>query len=446
MNNYNNEQLFPNQEVYQEQVGFPVDAQKALDSLELSLLAATENEQIVAKKVLQNWSETLWQGMIYITNSLQEPNKSQFRTEFTEKLAIFIAHPDHGMTHSYFVYLGMHHLIDIDQNEITETQDQQLQLLALLHDAMQMLPFSMPEKTTGKLAQSNQKDEHARIIAALTRLYGQQLGFNSKDIRELSFGLREHDSSYNGGEADKEFNYVSALLHDADKLFGASYKTDTESLLSGMLERNFEANRGQKGANLVRTELDADFRKKVTYGDRCYTDSLAVIFRELELPMYTQAGQKIASERRKQALESMHKVYGEIFDRTKIILSEIAIPAIENQSNLVIFNETAMGHEPKIIKLDSKKELLNKIDELYNKVLVLPKKYQRNGYEITDIKGWKLQIIENGVTQHDIDPSIARFCIQENGKQAFLDELTSAFYQQFPTDNTTENDLPILEA
>jgi hypothetical protein len=424
--------LFPNEEVYQNPVDLPDSAQTAINSLEKSILGNTQAEQIQAKQILQNWSKTLWQGMIYITHDVQKDDRETFRSQFETALSDYISDPDHGITHSLFVYLGMHHLIEIDQQNISETQDQQLQLLALLHDAMQTLPFSLPEKTNGILAQKNQKNEHARIIGALTRLYGKQLGFDQKTTRALAFGLKEHDSTYNGVfYPNGEFTYLSKLLHDADKLYGASNQTDTEALLYGMLLRNFEANRGMKGSYLIRTELDAEYRSKIKYGDRAYSDSLAVIFRELELPMYTPAGKAIAQERKIKAIEAMHTVYGDIFDQTAITISKIMTPAINGELEDATFSIAAIGHPAESVEIQSQQELHSQIETLYEKPLILPKKYQRNGYEETDARGWKLLITVSGKT-YCIDPSIARFCIQDDGRQLFLDKLTEAFYQQFP--------------
>lgn len=425
-------QLFPNQEVYQNQEDFPVGVQEALDNLDLSLFSEEEAEQQKAKETLQNWAETLWHGMVYLARHMPEEDKSIFRQDYADKLAEFVAHPDHGITHSYYVYHNANHLVEIDGQDLSENQDAQLQLLALTHDVMQILPFSMPEKTSGKLAEKNQKDEHARIIAALARMYGRSLGFDKQTTASLSFGLRKHDSTYdNQFYPNGELGYLSKVLHDSDKLFGASMHTDAPRLVSGGLKRNHVANIGVKGGYLIRTDLDAEYRGKLKYGDRCFSDSVAVVFRELGLPMYTEAGKKVDAERLDHAPEQMQIVYGEIFDEANnLIFSEI-IPRLQNQDQSMRLFSSGMDQEKEPVTIQTEQELESLIDNLYNRELVLSEKYKRNGYQNSDARGWKLFAEIDGQT-HAIDPSVARFCFQQDGKEVFFAELKKAFDQQFP--------------
>lgn len=425
-------QLFPNTEVYQDTEDFPAEAQNALDSLDLTVFGEEEAEQQRAREVLQNWGETLWHGMIYLTRYMPDEERFVFRQDYVEKLAEFIAHPDHGITHSYYVYYNAGHLVEMDDVDLSESQDAQLQLLALTHDVMQILPFSMPEKTTGQLAQKNQKNEHARIIGALARMYGRSLGFDKQTTASLSFGLRKHDSTYdNQFYPNGELGYLSKVLHDSDKLFGASMHTDAQRLVSGGLKRNLVANDGVKGGYLIRTELDAGYRGKLKYGDRCFSDSVAVVFRELGLPMYTEAGKKVDAERLEHAMEQMQVVYGEVFENTnRLIFSEI-IPMLQNQDQNMRLYSSGMDQGEESVSIQTAQELESLINKLYNRELTLSEKYKRNGYEDSDARGWKLFAEIDGQT-HAIDPSVARFCFQEDGKEVFFAELKKAFDQQFP--------------
>lgn len=425
-------QLFPNTEVYQDTEDFPAEAQNALDSLDLTVFGEEEAEQQRAREVLQNWGETLWHGMIYLTRYMPDEDRFVFRQDYVEKLAEFIAHPDHGITHSYYVYYNAGHLVEMDDVDLSESQDAQLQLLALTHDVMQILPFSMPEKTTGQLAQKNQKNEHARIIGALARMYGRSLGFDKQTTASLSFGLRKHDSTYdNQFYPNGELGYLSKVLHDSDKLFGASMHTDAQRLVSGGLKRNLVANDGVKGGYLIRTELDAGYRGKLKYGDRCFSDSVAVVFRELGLPMYTEAGKKVDAERLEHAMEQMQVVYGEVFENTnRLIFSEI-IPMLQNQDQNMRLYSSGMDQGEESVSIQTAQELENLINKLYNRELTLSEKIKRNGYQDSDARGWKLFAEIDGQT-HAIDPSVARFCFQEDGKEVFFAELKKAFDQQFP--------------
>lgn len=428
------EQLFPNAALYEKTVELPHGALQALSKIDKTKLGKTELEQQQALKTIENWAQHLWYAMTAITREQQLDSKKQksFQTLFEQKLIEFIQHPDHGITHAYYVYLGTRRLAALDLLKLTKSDDAQLQLLCLLHDSMQMLPFAHQQEKMGHLARSNQRNEHARIIAAITYKFGKQFGFDKRTIRALSFGLQKHDSSYaNEYYPNGKLSQLSQLLHDADKLYGASYEADITSLVAGMLKRNFEANVGAKGSYLIRTALTRKYREKLTYGDRCYSDSIAVILRELGLKMYTNSGRKVAKERRVAAVAEMQKVYGEFFDETRDFIHTTLIPNLKNPQALEI-RIIAMGKEPKHVAVPmSENKLQSIIERLYNKPLLLDKKYQRKNYKLTDARGWKLSVTEAKTGKVTfIDPSIARFCFKSNGREQFIKTLTRAFKSQ----------------
>ena len=428
--------LFPNPEIYDTNIDLPVDVQRAIDSLPYEEISQSQINPELIKQLIHNWVATIWQTthyLIQIQSFSEEKMKEEvehFIKNFQTQLIAFITHPDHGIIHAFYVYRGMHTLIDQENASITQEQDKQLQLLALLHDAMQTLPFSYPPKKSGILSQENQKNEHARIIAVLTRQFGAQLGLDPHTVRALAFGLKEHDSSYNSVYyPNGSFSYLSKLLHDADKLYGASVRTEIQELIAGGLRRNFQANEGIKGSFLLRADLTPKYRAKLTYGDRCYSDSLAVALKEFNLQMYTQAGTEVASQKLAVALEQMQTVYGELYDQTRSLIETQIIPKIDSQQ--LQFYSQAMEHEPQTEYINSTDLLKKTILNLYEKVLILPEKYQRPNYKNTDARGWKLFVaIQDKL--HSIDPSIARFCFSENGKQEFLDAIQVAFENQFP--------------
>jgi hypothetical protein len=437
------ETLIPNLE-YNSQVE-PVsdDLKQAIDLVINEKLNQNSEELQKIKEIMENWVSLLWNGMLLILNSqdFTHEDKEAFKQSFYDKLKELIINPDHGIAHSYCVYRGMIHLSQLDGQPIQPNtiEDTQAQLMALLHDAAQDLPFAI--QVNGFLSDSNQKNEHARIMAAIVKLYGSKFGFRTKEINQIAKGIQHHDISFHGYllEAD-QISYVAQLLHDADKLFGASLDTDIQSLVKEMLKRNYEANRGPKGSYLIRTEFDEERRSRVRYGDRCFSDSVSVVRKEFQLPIYTQAGQEIAQQRREIALKHIQEVYGYFFDLTNNYLKDNLFPKLGNLDPNIQMSITGMDQPERLLTPvpKSKKELLKLLQQLYSTPIKID--FSKNGVEKisdrynlnTDARGLKIHIVNltlSNTRDRDIylDPSIARFCLIPNGKDLFLAEISKAF-------------------
>ena len=449
MNTYGTERLFPNTAIYEnnlDAIRVPQTANEniaaTVKKIETKELGETDTEKAQAQQIITNWAITLWQSMQFLLKSQNFPKEQneQFEQEYLDKLLEFILHPDHGIVHSYFVYKGILHLAKLDAKPIApgSVEDQEAQLFALFHDVMQTLPFAIKKNTKkGKFATINQKNEHARIMAVLTRRFGTKLGFDQKVVRNFAFGVQEHDSSYDKKMYPEKLGYIQMLGHDADKIYGASIKTDADTITKAMLERNYEANRGEKGSYLLRTEKTKADREKFRYGDRWFLDCIAVIIRELTIEMYTQAGKEVAQLRRESAIDQIHIVYGNFFDLTNSVITQELYPSSEHLPDFLELSITGADQLTQPLSIPTRPEdLCAVIDFLYNKPLILEPKNHRPGYNPeTDARGWKISIktrnTDNLIKERFLDPSIARFCFIADGRELFLTAITEAFQQHF---------------
>lgn len=420
-------------------VNIPSSLLSAIDKIDKSRLGETTTEQDSAIALISKWVKTIWETMIFISDKINHnPNeKSRFYSDFEEKLAEFISHVDHGIVHSYFVYKGMLYIDKKEKQELfpDSIKDKQAQLMALVHDSMQVLPFNL-ENEKFRLTYKNPKNNHADIIADIIQECGQLFGLSDEFLKPFVFGIRVHDSSYKNEYYPEKLNYISKLLHDSDKIFGASIKTDISALTESMLKRNYEANRGPKGSYLHRSELDLDYANKIEYGDRCLSTSVFLIRREFTINMYTHVGKLIAEQRRALAIDQVKSVYGYFFDLTYDYINNFIIPHIQTSMPELKITIAGMDQEEKPLetKLTSKSELATLIDDLYKTPIKLNiddediEKFCQRYNLSTDPRGLKLHI--HNVEKNDdvyIDPSIARFCFVPNGRETFLNEITAIF-------------------
>jgi len=328
----------------------------------------------------------------------------------------------------------MIHLSELNDQPIVfgSQEDKEAQLLALLHDINQVVPFTLKDTKFSK-RYSHPKNDHAKIISDLTRIFGKLFGFDRKKTKEIAYGLEHHDASY---DKDKtyllnNFDYPSQLLHDADKIFGASLETDIESLTIGMLERNYQANKGAAGAYLFREEIPKEIRDVIKYGDRCLTDASSLVRAELHLQMCTPSAKIIAEQRRNIANRSIRKVYGKYFDLThNYIYNNIPEILAGNKPNLrlsiVGMDQTEQPISNSIKDLST---FETEINRLYNTPIHISDEDKfTDRYGDNHARGLKIRVYNSDDNSEiHLDPSIARFCFNKNGRQEFLDKLVLAF-------------------
>lgn len=430
-------QLFQNNEIYSKTGDIPTILEKQIEAVLSEEFKDSEENEEFAYETIKNWVSSLWKAMNYFVDLQQLPEQDSvaFKKKYLQGLLEFIAHKDHGILHSYFVYSGILHLAKQDGKPIVSgsCQDQQAQLFALLHDIAQVLPFSA--YNSGHISRMNQKNEHARILSALVKMFGIKAGFDKKATAEFSFAIKTHDSTYSNVRYP-EIDYIFQLGHDSDKIFGSSMKKDIKTITKGMLKRNYEANRGPKGSYLLRTELTKTYRNNISYGDRCLSDAVSLVRREFGIEMYTQAGRRIAEERRNSAMEQIKEVYGYFFDLTKAYIEDKVLPILGKQKSNLIVTETGMDQVEKPLRYmpTTRLELQNLFDTLYETPIRLAidpvdeKKYTDRYNLETDARGLKIHVVDTN-TGKDVylDPSIARFCFSQDGRERFLEEITTAF-------------------
>jgi len=408
----------------------PNDLLEAINNIDSTKLGTNQAEQKAARDIITNWVTTVLNVLDILFDDLEPEasQKSKFIREFTKGFINFITHKDHGITHSYCVYKGMIHLSQLDGKKIKAgtKNDRLAQLFSLLHDIMQIVPSGF----NGKLANSNPKNEHARIIGALSRMFGKKLGFDSETVRELTFGLLVHDSSYRNVYYWEKLAYLYKIGHDADKIFGASIQTDVEIIAREMIARNYQANRGPNGSYVLRTDLTDSYRKKIQYGDRCMNDAVSLVRKEYETQMYTKAGEKIASERERVSAKQIISEYGRFYDLTANYISENIFPQ-EKVNPLLKMTIVGMDQEEKQLnrRIKNKTQLKLLINRLYRTPIQLKQAHKFIGrYSENSARGLKICVL-NLATEEEIylDPSIARFCFMQNGKKKFLKEIAKAF-------------------
>ena len=432
--------IFTNPELLKNNnIVYPLTLIQAIDQINSIIIAEKSQEQKQAKNIITSWVKTLWSSMTIISNQISKNprEKQKFKNEFETKLIDFITHKDHGIIHAYHVYRGMIYLDKREDNKLVPGSqlDQQAQLMALLHDSMQVLPFAIKGDNC-ELEYANPKNEHANIIADITENFGHVVGFEPDTMADVIFGLRNHDGSYNGHNYNEQFDYVSKLLHDADKIFGASYSTNLPDLVSGMLERNYQANKGANGSFLLR-DLATKVRDLIIYGDRCFSDSVSLVRKEFKLKMATKAGQAIAKERRKHTIQQVTKVYGKYFDLTKEFIHQTIAQEFGNlgkKDSRLKLSIVGMDQKEKLIypAIENIHDLQLLITTLYNTPIKI-----KDAKEIEDrysqdgdhgARGLKIRVF-NKDTQKElfIDPSIARFCFDPDGREDFLKFLEEVF-------------------
>jgi 5'-deoxynucleotidase YfbR-like HD superfamily hydrolase len=415
----------------------PAEVIESIDKIDPKILAESKEDQAKAKETISSWVKILWEAMVDISDEVNANNieKNTFYKKFKAKLIEFITHPDHGITHAYHVYKGMLYLDEKENKKLVPDSklDKRAQLMALVHDSMQVLPFDIKGDNC-ELKYNHPKNEHAAIIAVITKKFGHVIGFSPETIAETIFGLKYHDRSYNNEKFNTEFDYISKLLHDSDKIFGASGSVDVSNLVSGMLERNYQANKGASGSYLLRN-LSLEIRNLIIYGDRCYSDSVSLVRKEFKLEMSTITGKKLASERRKFAIQQVTKVYGKHFDLTKKFindnLKQELVKLGTDSANLVL-SIVGMDQEKKLIQkgdinnLDQLEKLINELYETPIKIIkpiINPDRYDKDA-----ARGLKIRVFNNETkSEFFIDPSIARFCFRENGRTEFLELITRVF-------------------
>jgi hypothetical protein len=420
-------------------INYPDEIFEAINKIDQKKLAENPKEQEQAKKIIKSWVKTLWSAMVIVSDKVSEnaEEKQRFKDDFKSKLITYITHPDHGITHAYHVYQGMLYIDEKEKKKLKpgSEQDKQAQLMALLHDSMQTLPFNIKGDICD-LQYDNPKNQHADIIADIVDKFGYIVGFKPNKIANFVFGLRHHDASYNTArdkeDHSKNFNYLSKLLHDADKIFGASYSKDIRDLVSGMMKRNYQANRGGKGSYILR-DLEKSIRELIVYGDRCFSDALSLVFSELKIRMTTKTGKKIAKERKEYAVAQAKIVYGKYFDSTYNYIHEKLKPELEKiwiGSSILALSIVGMDQEEKQINdINSLDELKNLIKELYDTPIEISKAIlNQDRYPDKHARGLKIRVYDK-FTKKEVflDPSIARFCFSENGKEKFLALVNKVF-------------------
>lgn len=415
----------------------PVEVLQTIEQFDFSQISDSESERVEAQLTFLLWSKTLLEIKEIILSHLKnvtDTEKQAFSVAFTKALCEYIKHPDHGMTHSYFVYKGMLYLHKLETHTDPSNEvDIEMQLLAVLHDAFQTLPYEVAGENCG-IVSKVQKNDHARIVAVILKRCAHLFNIPQQKAKELAFALEMHDSSYDRILYPEQMCFTGQLLHDSDKLFGTATTVDPQLLARGLFRRNAIANSSSSGAYLMRAELKPDYRQKITYGDRCYSDGFSLALAEVSFPMYTNSAQAISKERKKHAEKELLKVYSDIFDNLNQVLQTIIIPNL-SQKDMQVF-AVSLGNTPKrLTHITNATDLANTINEMYTTVLTLPKAYHRNSYVTpNDSRGWKLEVLYNQ-NEFIIDPSIARFCFMKNGKQEFLRIVSEAFTAVVPIED-----------
>lgn len=429
-------QLFPNSEIYQKNTSIPPELEYAIQKIPPEKIGDSQIEQIKAQQIIKNWVITVWQVAQFLIDkqNFTEKQKKLFLQEFQKALHTFIIHPDHGILHSYFVYRGMLYLSELHNQPIQPetTLDKQAQLVSLFHDFIQVIPYTITENRD--LIAADLKNEHAQIMATLIRMFGQSVGFDSQTTESLAFSIEQHDSSYNN-VYHENFDFLSQLLHDSDKLFGASYKTDSSTLAIQMLKRNYQVNHGPKGSYLLRVELNSEYRKLFEYGDRCWNDCVAVITKELEITMYTQIGKQVAQQRKRVAVKKAHQVYSHFFDITIDCIQNQVVPALTVKPPHLALTVVGMNQPeiPLAEIVQNAAELELGLNKLYNTPIMLnnAQQFAHRYNSKKDARGLKIRVINTTTnTENYIDPSIGRFCLLKNGKELFLQEVLKAFQER----------------
>lgn len=385
------------------------------------------------KLVLKNWVVQLHHVFIHqLASSSHYPKDA-----FLQGLVDFILHPDHGIYHSLLVYRGMQHLQKLQGSGYKQLPDVTMQMVSLLHDITQ--GFQQIDVLTGKEMKVNARAKHGQAIALVFKLFGKQLGFSPQEVREMYWALRDHDNGYNRRDmADGRYGLMAALLHDADKLFGASRNHESiELLVEQIIRRNYLGNQSIMGSYLFRHDLSWEYRLRFTYGDRWFNDCLTVVLFELfGMPHFSRGGRAIAEQMRPVVFKVLLKTYLEVFDEHQQLYQRWR----ETGTRLSIVGWSHENDEPKKVSSTFQKEevigpakqlpLEGVIQILTETPIILAKRYKRSAYNFTqDARGWKIRLFFSDQSSVLVDPSVLFFVLAPQGREQFTQALIKSTQQ-----------------
>lgn len=371
-------------------------------------------------QVLLHWVVQLYQ----IYETVIRPRYHYPETSFIAGVRAFITHPDHGIYHSLLVYRGMQHLLQFEP--LGNLDDNVMQMVSVLHDFTQ--GFDQLDMITGKSLDIDARAKHGQAIGLLFKSFGQMLGFSHDQVSEIYWALRDHDNGYNRRDmADGRYKLLAALLHDADKLFGATRNyDDLRGIVEQIIRRNYEGNIGIKGSYLFRDDLDWEYRRRFTYGDRGFNDCLTVVLFELfGMPHFSAGGREIAKRLRPLVRDVLLDVYSELFDQHQVTMnnwselgSKIELFGLSNQDNTP--TEAHIFLERSEIGPDSKFSLDDLTEIIYQTPLALASRYHRKAYKPNEARGWKMKLHFHSGEARTVDPSVLRYCMKAEGKNQFI--------------------------
>lgn len=397
---------------------------------------STETEQTHFIETWARWLRIKVHEFAHASN-FSKQTKQELTNNFIKAIEKWKNDKDHGAKHSFDVYQGMQLLAGGDTQETPA--DKEMQLVAVLHDLAQF--FEVRNVKTGeKLDNADARKLHADTMANYYEAFIQTLNITNVNSANLIVAIRVHDDVYNS-KIHENLPYIAQLLSDGDKLFGAT-KEETaiedmtpQNMVETAIERNkigAEKQAGQ-GWYLLWQELSQVVRQRWRYGDRWFSDRLAAVSKDMDVHMYTEAGKKLAQERKKVFLEIAPEMYAQEFQAVVEHLQKW-----ENLPNKPKVIATGKNHEPSEISPSNLSYLGILIQELYSLDINpgLDEKYQRDEVEA---RGYMIQIeFEDGTVT--IDPSIARFAynservfIGAEGKESFEEVIKKIVSDNFTT-------------
>lgn len=357
----------------------------------------------------------VWSSLIKQGNSLKFIDGEELINAWT-------IHPDHGATHSYFTNLGAQKLAQSEGLK-GDGVSENLEFLAVVHDFAQFFP----QNSCSDWGCEDIRLNHHRNIAGMILQFGSEFGFSEEQCRHFALSLYFHDFTYQIDSDDPLFRCAvdwfrqdrqGAILHDADKLFGAG---EDESLLAlGALERNLVSAVSDK-AYIVRPDMSEGCISRWKYGDRWFSPWVAAVASEIfKSKFMTSAAISLNEQRRNCFPNAVRDVYGGYYDAQKAIfdLLENKLDGESLKLSCIAKNQNGLLYD-----LHSVGELQALILALVKAPLVLPPKYNRGVYSGAGARGWFLSgEIEGQV--YELNPSVVQYVILgDGGKQAFLREI-----------------------
>lgn len=351
--------------------------------------------------VIKNWIQVIGNALAKLQDKGLMNDTVYDRS--LEALKTWKNHGDHGAIHSFHVYEGMREIAK-EENKASWLQenDSKMQVVAALHDLMQILPFTNPK--TGESLDGDKRRMHADTAANVLLVFGKELELTREEIYELGVAVKDHDDVYMG-KVSKRLSYLGQLLSDADKLYGAGI-LNADDLAEVAIRRNQKGAGNSQGWYLLRN-LSINEVRKWRYGDRWNSNRLSAVLTDMKLHFFSEHGRKIARLRKKSFLTKAPELYSSEYDTTVQVLQQL-LDRVNTKDKIVFL--TGKGQQPEEIAIHSEEDLAVIINEAYERELPLEKKYRREGFSP---RGWMIQfdLDEENIV---IDPSIARFAFQEN--------------------------------